>query len=89
MRAQRGDTLIEVTLALAILASVIASTTALAASAFRLGQNARQRTEAASLMQQASEMLRNQRDSAISQGPAGWGTFLNSQFGLALSLIHI
>ena len=63
IRRQAGDTLIEVTLALTILALVLVSSMALATRAFRLGQAAKENTAAANLIQQQAESLRNYRDS--------------------------
>jgi Tfp pilus assembly protein PilV len=71
--SQRGDTLVEVTIAIAIISAVIASTANLANYTFRVGATARQRTEAASILEQEAELIRNQRDTAI-VGP-GWASF--------------
>ncbi len=59
---QRGDTLIEVTFALAILGFVLMSSTAIAATAFRTGQLARERTQVATDAQEQLEALRSFRD---------------------------
>jgi Tfp pilus assembly protein PilV len=58
----RGDTLIEVTLALAILGFVLLSATAIGAAAFRTGQTARERTQVAAAAQEQLEALRSFRD---------------------------
>jgi Tfp pilus assembly protein PilV len=58
----RGDTLIEVTLALAILGFVLLSATAIGATAFRTGQTARERTQVAGAAQEQLEALRSFRD---------------------------
>lgn len=60
---QRGDTLIEVTFALAILATVLLGSTSIAASAFRMGQTAKERTVTIEKAQQQIEALRSFRDS--------------------------
>ena len=65
MRRQAGDTLVEVTMALAILSLVLLSSSVLAARAFSLGGAARQQEIAANLIQQQAEALRNYRDSNI------------------------
>jgi prepilin-type N-terminal cleavage/methylation domain-containing protein len=73
-RKQRGDTLVEVTIAMAILASVITATVALGTSAFRLSTSARQRIDATTLMQQEGELIRNSRDhNVLYEGNVGTG----------------
>src|SRR6266702_3861781 len=62
LKSQRGDTLIEVTFALAILGTVLLGSTAIAAAAFRTGQTARERTQVAEVAQQQMEALRSFRD---------------------------
>lgn len=62
VRGQSGDTLIEVTLALAILGFVLLSSTAIGAAAFRTGQTARERTQVAAAAQEQLEALRSFRD---------------------------
>jgi type II secretory pathway pseudopilin PulG len=57
-----GDTLIEVTFALAILGFVILSCTVLTSAAFRAGQTARERTEVSSAAQEQLEALHSFRD---------------------------
>ena len=59
---QRGDTLVEVTIALAILVMVLLSSFNLASYAFRLGEQAKERTQASQLAQEQAEALRNYRD---------------------------
>jgi type II secretory pathway pseudopilin PulG len=61
-RSERGDTLIEVTFALAILGFVLLGSTAIAAAAFRTGQTARERTQVVEVAQAQMESLRNFRD---------------------------
>jgi prepilin-type N-terminal cleavage/methylation domain-containing protein len=68
-QAQRGDTLIEVTIALAILGFVLLGATAIAAMAFRTGQTARERTQVAATAQEQLEALRSFRDNHT------WGEF--------------
>jgi len=68
---QRGDTLIEVTLALSILAVVLTSGFVTANRAFIVGQNARERTEIINLAQAQAEQLKNFRDTHT------WNAFLN------------
>lgn len=58
----RGDTLIEVTLALAILGFVLLGSTAIGAAAFRTGQTARERTQVSEAAQGQLEALRSFRD---------------------------
>ncbi len=69
--SQRGDTLIEVTIALAILAVVLLSATVVTTRAFRLGQTARERTEISEAAQVQAEALRSFRDNHT------WAEFLN------------
>lgn len=59
---QRGDTLIEVTLALAILSFVLAGAFAITVTTFRMGQNARERTSISQVAQNQMEALRSYRD---------------------------
>jgi type II secretory pathway pseudopilin PulG len=62
IRHEQGDTLIEVTFALAILAFVLLGSTAIAAAAFRTGQTARERTQVSEVAQAQLEALRSFRD---------------------------
>lgn len=62
LRNERGDTLIEVTLALSILAVVLTSGFVTANRAYIIGQNARERTEIINLAQAQAELLKNYRD---------------------------
>jgi len=66
-----GDTLIEVTFALAILGFVILSCTALMTSAFKTGQTARERTAVSEVAQEQLEALRSFRDNH------SWNEFQN------------
>jgi Tfp pilus assembly protein PilV len=59
---ERGDTLVEVVIALAILAFVLIGATAVATGAFRTGQTARERTEISNEAQRQMEALRSFRD---------------------------
>jgi type II secretory pathway pseudopilin PulG len=59
---ERGDTLIEVTFALAILGFVLLGSTAAVAEAFRTGQTANERTTLAEAAQEQMEALRSFRD---------------------------
>lgn len=59
---QRGDTLIEVTFALTILASVLIGATAIALGAFRTGELAKERTQVSQDAQLQAEALRTFRD---------------------------
>lgn len=60
---QRGDTLVEVMIATAILTVVLAASYNIAGAVFRLGQSAKERTQAANLIQEQAEALRSFRDS--------------------------
>ncbi len=57
-----GDTLIEVTFALAILGFVLLSSTVIATTAFRTGQTAKERTQVSQAAQAQMEALRSFRD---------------------------
>jgi type II secretory pathway pseudopilin PulG len=62
-KSDRGDTLVEVVLAIAILGMVLVASFNVANAAFGLGQSAKERTQAANLVQEQAEALRNYRDS--------------------------
>lgn len=68
--SERGDTLVEVTFALAIMSSVIIGATYVATQAFRLGMTARERTQLVNIAIEQSEALRSFRDNNA------WTTFL-------------
>ena len=68
---ERGDTLVEVTIALAILSMTLMGATQLAIRAFQQGQTARQRTALSLTAQQQLEHLRTFRDTH------SWSEFLN------------
>lgn len=72
VHSQRGDTLIEVTIALSILAAVLSSGFLTANRAFIIGQNARERTEIINLAQAQAEQLKNFRDTRT------WNAFLGA-----------
>ena len=54
----RGDTLIEVLVAITVLGTVIATTYSLSSRASRIGQASQERAEAVKLMEQQSELVR-------------------------------
>ena len=56
---QRGDTLVEVTLAVAILAMVLASAYAVIARAAKIGRSAKERSQAVALVQQQAEIIQS------------------------------
>lgn len=59
---EAGDTLVEVLLGLTILSAVLITSFSTATAAFRLGQNAKERTIAGDILQEQAEALRNFRD---------------------------
>lgn len=67
---QRGETLVEVVMALGILSLVLVSSYALATGTFRLGRGAGERTQAVNYLQQQAEALRIYRDKS-----PNWSTF--------------
>lgn len=58
----RGETIVEVVMALGILSFVLISSYALATGTFRMGRSASQRTQAVAYLQQQAEALRLYRD---------------------------
>lgn len=60
---ERGETLVEVVMALGVLSLVLVSSYALATGTFRLGRGAGQRTQAVNYLQQQAEALRSYRNS--------------------------
>jgi Tfp pilus assembly protein PilV len=68
-RSESGDTLVEVSVALALLSFVLLSSTALTADAFRTGQLATARLQVASVAEEQLEALRSFRDNN------DWNTF--------------
>lgn len=77
---ERGDTLIEVTFALSILAFVLLGATGVASGAFRAGQTAKERTQVSDVAQQQMEALRSFRDNH------SWGEFSSGQAGFYLGV---
>lgn len=61
-KKQRGETLVEVVMALGILSLVLVSSYALATGTFRIGRGAGERTQAVGYLQQQAEALRSYRD---------------------------
>jgi type II secretory pathway pseudopilin PulG len=59
----KGDTLIEVVIAITIVGTILASALSLSSRAIRLGIAARERSQASQLLQQQAEGLRSLRDS--------------------------
>lgn len=77
---ERGETLVEVVMALAILSLVLVSSYALATGTFRLGRSAGQRTQAVNYLQEQAEALRSYRnavdwDVTFQTGPEGVGGY--------------
>lgn len=72
---ERGDTLVEVVMALAILSLVLVSSYALATGSFRLGRGAGERTQAVNYLQQQAEALRSFRNRV------GWQNFRTAVAG--------
>lgn len=64
LRREGGETLVEVIVALAILATVLSSAFNVATLAYRDGTSSKERTEAINFAQQQAEMLRQYRDVA-------------------------
>lgn len=62
-RRQAGDTLVEVAIALTILASVLSAAFVVSNRVTRLGISARERTQAINLIQEQAEALKSFRDS--------------------------
>jgi Tfp pilus assembly protein PilV len=82
-RWQAGDTLVEITIALAILAMVLTSCVLLGTSAMRVGSDSKQRSQAAELAQEQAEGLRSYRDIA------GWTTFNTDPVVTAGTAFHM
>ena len=70
---QRGETLVEVVMALGILSLVLVSSYALATGTFRLGRGAGERTQAVNYLQEQAEALRVYRNS-VDWSPAFVGS---------------
>ena len=74
---ERGETLVEVVMALGILSLVLVTSYALATGTFRLGRGAGERTQAVNYLQQQAEALRTYRNQT------DWDvTFVNTMSGL-------
>ncbi|HEX3082443.1 MAG TPA: prepilin-type N-terminal cleavage/methylation domain-containing protein [Candidatus Saccharimonadia bacterium] len=71
LKNERGDTLVEVVIALAILSLVLLSSTLITTQAFRIGQTARERTTLTDAAQVQAEALRSFRDNHT------WDQFLH------------
>lgn len=76
---QKGETLVEVVMALGILSLVLVSSYALATGTFRLGRGAGERTQAVNFLQQQAEALRAYRN----QEP--WPEFAQKVSGLSVN----
>jgi uncharacterized protein YegL/type II secretory pathway pseudopilin PulG len=75
LRSERGDTLLEVVFALAILSMVLLSTTLVVTKSYRIGQTARERTIVSMFAQDHVEAVRNFRDNRK------WRDFLYGENG--------
>lgn len=64
-RSQAGDTLVEVVMAIAILSVVLISAFNIANQSYRVGMQARERTEAVSIAQRMAERMIAQRDELV------------------------
>lgn len=71
-----GQTLVEVMVAVALLAATVVSTTALARQLLRSNIDAGQQTQAATLGTQQFELLRAYRDDLIAEGRTAWDTHI-------------
>ncbi len=80
---QRGDTLVEVTMALAILALVLTGAFVMANKAFRLGQDAKERSQIVGDAQQQAEALQSFRDSHK------WSEFTTGNSAIGLPGINV
>ncbi len=74
---QKGETLVEVVMALGILSLVLVSSYALATGTFRLGRGAGERTQAVNYLQQQAEALRAYRNQVT------WPEFAQTVSGLS------
>lgn len=79
---QRGDTLVEVTLALAILISVLLGATTIAVRAFNISRTAQERTHIANEAQAQMETLRAFRDNHT------WSEFLHGLSGIYAGVLN-
>lgn len=74
---QAGDTLVEVTIAMAIFGLVLASSFLLGMTAIRVGESAKERSQAAQIAQEQAEALRSFRDETA------WGQFVGNPILIA------
>lgn len=79
--SERGDTIVEVAIALAILSGIIVGVFAAAIGSYRLSISSRQHSEGTILIQQQFEQLEGLRNSYFPQGNPGWDTFRGQVFG--------
>jgi hypothetical protein len=79
---QRGDTLIEVTFALVILAAVLVSSSLLAVKGLQQAHSAQERTQIADEAQRQAEGLRSFRDNHT------WAEFLNGSGGIYSGVLN-
>lgn len=95
LRSEGGDTLVEVSISLAILSFVLMSSTALTTEAFREGQIASERIEVANVAQEQMEALRSFRDNsswAVFEGdinPVANGFHMALQTGSATQWVPV
>ena len=81
--SERGDTLVEVTIALAILSLILSGAFVTANRAFGIGQNAKERTQMVSDAQAQAEALSSFRDSYA------WNEFINGNVATTLPGIRV
>jgi len=86
---ESGDTLIEVAIGLTILGVVLVGSTAIASTAFQMGQTAQDRTQISETAQEQMEALRSFRDNNtwanFEDGPNGIDTMPAAGFHMELS----
>jgi Tfp pilus assembly protein PilV len=87
-RRERGDTIVEVAIALAILSATVVAVSTTSNIAFRLAVSTRQHAESTILLQQQFELLQSIRDQDVVASPvaapdAGWDVFRGSIFAVA------
>lgn len=78
---QRGDTLVEVLIAIAILSFVLASSYAVTSRAIRLGQSARERAQGVAFVSQQAEIIQ-------SYASRDWDSFIDDVDDPALATGH-
>lgn len=81
---QRGDTLIEVVIATVIIGTILFSAYTLSTKAFQVGQSAKERTQAAELLQRQAEGIRALRDNS-----ASWDAFYSQINSIDRSAFHV